>query len=72
MFGGKDNANREQKKELAQFFVPRCSLSYGKIMQIESRKKSLLNFLCRDARFFHLIQINLWEIKSFANLPRSG
>jgi len=45
----KDSASREKKKELARFFLRRRRLSYGKIVQAERRKKSLLDFFCRVA-----------------------
>ena len=42
VFGYKDSANREQNHQACLSVMPRCSLSYAKIVQIESISKSKL------------------------------
>ena len=37
----KDNASREQNQQACLIVLPRCSLSYAKIMQVESKNNKL-------------------------------
>ena len=45
-FEDKDSANRVQNHQACLSVMPRCSLSYAKIVQIERNDKGKLVFIC--------------------------
>ena len=47
----KDNANRAQWQRACSIALPRCRLSYSKIMQIERNGNELARLHCQDAAY---------------------
>ena len=54
----KDSANREQKQQACLYVLPRCSLFYSKIVQIESKtKSSKLDFAVFPNRSIKVVKV---------------
>jgi hypothetical protein len=66
----KDNANRDQNHQACLDVMARCSLSYIKIMQIETRTIKLAWMLWRDAALSYVKIMQRYSISSInTNYP---